>query len=135
MTPDPLWYSALRQTHVGCVVASIALFGIRAACASVNLPWRQSRVLRVLPHVNDSLLLLAGIGLAVWSGQTPWTQAWLGAKLLALLVYIALGRKALQENQSLPARRIWALLALLTVGAIVLTARARSPLPTAWWNP
>lgn len=128
---DPLLYSALRQMHVGCAVASIALFGIRAACASANLPWRQSRVLRVLPHVNDTLLLLAAIGLASWSNQTPWTHDWLGAKVLALLVYIGVGRLALQERQSLAARRGWAVLALLTVGYIVLAARTRSPLP-AW---
>jgi uncharacterized membrane protein SirB2 len=54
---------------------------------------------RVLPHINDSLLLAAAIGLAAMSRQYPLVADWLTAKVIGLCIYIALGSYALGSGR------------------------------------
>ena len=54
---------------------------------------------RVLPHVNDTLLLLAAIGLSVVQQQYPFVHGWVTAKVLGLLAYIGFGMFALRRGQ------------------------------------
>lgn len=82
---------------------------------------------RTLPHVNDTLLLMAGVTLAVWSGQYPPASAWLTAKLSALLGYILLGALALRPGRPKALRvAAWAL-ALLVFGYMVQVATSKQP--------
>jgi uncharacterized membrane protein SirB2 len=79
--------------------------------------------------VNDSVLLAAGVWLAVLLRQVPGESAWLTAKLVGLVVYIALGMLALRFLRS-KGQRISAWLAALAVfGYIVAVAVTHSPLP------
>jgi uncharacterized membrane protein SirB2 len=64
----------------------------------------QRRWVKVLPHVNDTLLLAAAIALAVMLRQYPFVHGWLTAKTLALVAYIALGSAALKPGRPRPAR-------------------------------
>jgi uncharacterized membrane protein SirB2 len=89
-------YLLLRTIHLTCVSLSIALFLLRGWWQWRGSVWRSSRWARVLPHVNDSLLLLAGIGLAITLQQYPFVAPWLTAKLIGLLLHILLGMAALR---------------------------------------
>lgn len=119
-------YATVRTVHITCAAFSIALFALRAGLALAGLDWRRWRWLRVAPHANDTILLGAAVTLAVWSGQAPWQHPWLGAKVLALCLYIGLGSLALRRVQTTSARRTYTLLALLTVAYIVGAATTRS---------
>jgi uncharacterized membrane protein SirB2 len=55
---------------------------------------------RVVPHLNDTLLLAAAIWMTVVIHQYPGTHAWLTAKVAGLLVYIALGMVALKRGKT-----------------------------------
>lgn len=55
---------------------------------------------RILPHLIDTVLLASALTLVFWSGQYPFQQSLLTAKLLALLVYIALGTVALKRGKT-----------------------------------
>ena len=57
-----------------------------------------SRWIRVLPHINDTVLLSAAVGLVLMSGQYPFVDAWLTAKVLGLTAYIILGSLALRTE-------------------------------------
>jgi len=48
----------------------------------------------------DTVLLLSGMTLAWLTEQLPWQDAWLGAKLLLLLIYILLGMGAFYWGRS-----------------------------------
>ena len=74
----------------------------------------------------DTLLLASALTLAGLSGQYPFVQAWLTAKVLGLLVYIVLGVVALR---GLTARvRLFAFgAALATFAWIVSVALSRHP--------
>lgn len=121
---DYLW---VKNLHVSSVVLSISLFALRAALQLQSRPWRQWTLLRVGPHVVDTVLLSSALWLAWRIGQYPFVNGWLTAKVLALLAYILLGRHALGKNTP-PAQRLPALAAaLLCVVYIVGVALTHSP--------
>ena len=77
----------------------------------------------------DSLLLLSALALATVSGQWPLQQAWLSAKLAALLLYIGLGMVALHWGRNLVERGAALGAAILTFGYIVAVASSRQVMP------
>ena len=60
----------------------------------------QQRWVKIVPHVVDTLLLVSALTLVFWSDQYPFEQPWLTAKVLALIVYIALGTIALKRGKN-----------------------------------
>jgi uncharacterized membrane protein SirB2 len=91
-------------------------------------PLLAARFTRIAPHVVDTLLLASAVALAWMSGQYPFAQDWLTAKVVALVLYVALGSYALKRARTLRARAAFFGLALATVLYIVSVAMARSPL-------
>jgi uncharacterized membrane protein SirB2 len=122
-------YSLLRHLHLTTIVLTLALFVLRGFWMATSSPRLQARWVRVVPHVNDSLLLASGIGLAMRIEQYPLVHGWLTAKLLALLVYIALGTVALKRGRTRGQRIVAWFAALLVFVYIVSVARTRNPLP------
>lgn len=121
---DYLW---VKYLHVSCVLISINLFVLRGTLQLQSKPWRQWRLLRVAPHIVDTVLLGSALWLVWRSGQYPLVDGWLTAKVLALLAYILLGRRALGKNTPQTQRLPFFAAALLSVGYIVGVALTRSP--------
>jgi uncharacterized membrane protein SirB2 len=122
-------YLALKHLHVTCVVLSGLGFGLRGWWMLRESPLRQHRLARILPHVVDTLLLGSALTLAWWSGQYPFAQGWLTAKLFGLLAYILLGSMALKRGKTRQSRAGYFGLALLAYAYIVSVALTRNPLP------
>ncbi len=122
-------YETLRAAHVAAVVISIGLFALRGAWMVADSPLLTTRVVRILPHVVDTVLLAAGIGLAVLSHQYPFVQPWLTAKIVGLVLYIVLGTIALKRGRSRGVRILALTAALAVVAWIVATARCRCVWP------
>jgi uncharacterized membrane protein SirB2 len=120
-------YVLLKQLHVTCVVISVSLFILRGTLELMARPWRQWRLLRVAPHVVDTVLLGSALWMAWRIGQYPFVNGWLTAKVLALLAYILLGRQALGKNTPHGQRLPFFATALLCVAYIVGVALTRSP--------
>ena len=95
-------YSALKHSHVGFVYLSLLLFVLRFALFRMSPALRSNKLLKVLPHVIVTLLLVFGIMLCIEISQYPVTDHWLTAKVVGLLAYIGLGIVAIKRN-SLPA--------------------------------
>jgi hypothetical protein len=70
-------YLLLRTSHLTFVSLSLALFVLRGWWHWAGSPLRNSRWATVVPHVNDTLLLLAGISLAITLRQYPFEAPWL----------------------------------------------------------
>jgi uncharacterized membrane protein SirB2 len=92
-------------------------------------PRLQARWVRIVPHINDSLLLASGISLAVLTRQYPLVNGWLSAKLFALILYIVLGTIALKRGQTRGQRIAAWIAALLVFGYMVAVAITRDPFP------
>jgi uncharacterized membrane protein SirB2 len=110
------------------VAFSLAGFFLRGLLLARGSPLMNRRWIRVLPHLNDTVLLAAALSLILMSGQYPFVDGWLTAKVLGLTVYIILGSLALRAG-STPKIRIAAWLAALVVFCWILSvALSRQPL-------
>ncbi len=118
---------AIKTLHVGCVVLSVGLFVLRAILDRVGRPWRQWPVLRIAPHVIDTVLLGSALWLAFAIRQYPFVDAWLTAKVVALAAYIGLGWLALSPRAPRCTRSPALAAALVAVGYIIGVALTRSP--------
>lgn len=125
-------YPLLRTVHVAAVAVSVPLFILRALVGIRWSPERVPRMLRILPHVVDTVLLGSAISLAIAIQQYPLVSPWVSAKLLALAAYVAVGTVAIRRGRT-PAIRALALLgALLIVAYILGTALKHDPAPWRW---
>jgi uncharacterized membrane protein SirB2 len=118
-------YAAVKQLHVAAVVVSWALFFLRGAWMIADSPRLEARWVRVVPHVNDTVLLLAGVYLATLVGLEPWIVA----KLVALVAYILIGMVAITRGKT-KAVRIAAWIAAQCIFLyIVAVALRKNPVP------
>ena len=122
-------YALLKHIHVATVVITFVLFVTRGIWMLVESPRLQAKWVKILPHVNDALLLASGIGLAVLLGQYPFVNGWLTAKLLALLAYIVLGAIALKRGKARSIRTTAFVMALAVFAYLVAVALTHNPLP------
>jgi len=119
-------YLVIKQVHIASVVLSISLFALRGGLVLSGRPLRHW-TLRILPHVVDTVLLASAIALAWMLHQVPLVDAWLTAKVLGLIVYVALGTLALKRATTPTGRTAAFLAALLTFAYIVGVALTKSP--------
>jgi uncharacterized membrane protein SirB2 len=123
------YYSLIKHLHLVTIVVTLALFLLRGVWMMMDSPRLQARWARIVPHINDTLLLASGIALAVLMQQYPLVHGWLTAKLFALIAYIVLGTLALKRGKT-KAQRVTAwIAALLVFGYMLAVARAHDPLP------
>ena len=122
-------YVVLKNLHLATIALTLTLFVLRGAWMMADSPRLQARWVRIVPHVNDTLLLTSGISLAILMQQYPLVHGWLTAKFFALVAYIVLGTLALKRGKT-KARRIAAwVAALLVFGYMAAVARAHDPFP------
>jgi uncharacterized membrane protein SirB2 len=121
-------YPALKAVHVTCVAVSYALFFTRGVWMIRDSTMLERRWVKVLPHVNDTVLLAAAIALAAMLRQYPFVHGWLTAKVLALAAYILLGRVALRPGRAKAARVAAWIVAQIVFLYMVAVAHTRSPL-------
>jgi uncharacterized membrane protein SirB2 len=123
------YYQLFLTVHVGTVVVSICLFLMRGIWMMQGSNLLKQRWVRIVPHVNDSLLLLSAVGLMVIIGQYPLRNDWLTAKILLLLLYILFGFFAINHGQSRQWRIISGAIALAIFAYIVMVAITHNPFP------
>jgi uncharacterized membrane protein SirB2 len=126
MLPD---YAILKATHVACVALSYLGFFIRGVWMMRGSPLLERRWVRIAPHVVDTLLLASAVGLAVLLRLNPLVQPWLAAKIVALVIYIALGTIALRRGRTRATRVAAWIAAQVVFMYIVAVALSRSPTP------
>ncbi|WUR10905.1 SirB2 family protein [[Empedobacter] haloabium] len=124
-------YYAVKHLHIACVSASGALFLLRGMWMLAAPGMLQRRWVRTLPHLVDTLLLASAVTLAVLSGQYPFAQDWLGAKVIALVVYVLLGGVALRRGRTRAIRATAFGAALVTFAYIVSVAVTKHVVPFA----
>ena len=120
-------YFWVKTLHVTCAVISISTFLLCGTLQLRGVPWRQWAVLRVGPHVVDTVLLGAALWMVWRSGQYPFAHGWLTAKVLALVAYILFGMRAIGRNTPDHRRLPHFVASLISVAYIVGVALTRSP--------
>jgi uncharacterized membrane protein SirB2 len=117
----------VKTIHVACAILTIGGFTVRGLWMWRASPLLNNTWVKVLPHIIDTVLLAAGILLAIEIHQYPGTHAWLTAKVLGLLAYIVLGSIALKRGKTKTIRVAAWIAATLVFFYIVSVALTRSP--------
>lgn len=126
-------YEAAKLVHVTCVALSISGFIARFVLAWRGAGLAVSLPVRILPHVNDTMLLAAAIAMLTLPGIDPLAATWLVAKLCALAAYIGLGVIALRHRLTRLLRLCAFIAALVVFAYIVGVAVTRNALgPLVW---
>ncbi|AHB70119.1 SirB family protein [Cronobacter malonaticus] len=124
-------YFAVKHLHILTVVISISLFVLRYWWQYRSSPMSSKRWVRIVPHVNDTVLLGSGVALVLITHFYPFTPqgAWLTEKLFGVIIYIVLGFIALgRRPRSQQVRWIAFLLGLVVLYIIVKLATTKVPL-------
>jgi uncharacterized membrane protein SirB2 len=122
-------YLTLRSIHIACVIIAAGGFLLRGVWMLNRSPLLAHPLTRTLPHINDSLLLLAAISMAWIAHLDPLDHNWLMAKLTGLLLYILSGSIALRRGRNRKIRAAAFGAALCAFGYVVAVALTRNPLP------
>lgn len=120
-------YTAIKHLHMGAVALSATGFAARGLAALLGAAWVKGRLAKTLPHIVDTVLLLSALALAWTLGLNPLTTPWLLAKILGLLLYIALGMVALRPRFAPATRAAAWVAALLVLGWIASVAVSKNP--------
>jgi uncharacterized membrane protein SirB2 len=118
----------IKLIHVITALISITGFTVRGIWMLRDSPRLQQKWVKVLPHVNDTVLLVSAIVLAIQLQQIPFVDGWLTAKVLGLLAYIGLGMVALRFGKTKRVKALAFFSAITVFVYIVLVAVTKNPL-------
>ena len=116
----------IKVIHMSTAFISISLFLLRGFWVFKSSPMITKRWVKVLPHVNDTILLVTAIFLTLSIQQYPFLDSWLTAKFTALIIYIVFGMFALKRAKEIKIKMVFFVLALLMFGYIVGVALTRN---------
>lgn len=121
-------YLLVKHLHMGMAYLSISLFILRSSLSVTESPLLQHKVVKILPHLIDTFLLLFALLLMITIKQYPFIDSWLTAKLIALLAYIGVGSIAIKRGKT-AVIRLWAsIIAVLIFGYIIGVAKTHHAL-------
>ena len=120
----------IKLIHMSTAFISISFFLLRGFWVFNNSSMMKKKWVKILPHVNDTVLLITAILLAIGIQQYPFVDGWLTAKFIALIIYIVFGMFALKRAKEMKNKAIFFILALMTFSYIVGVALNRT---TDWF--
>ena len=126
-------YALLKTVHQAAVVVSFAGFFVRGVGMLNDATWLRHRAVKTLPHVVDTILIVSAVWLAWILRLTPANAPWIGAKIIGLLVYIAVGMIALRFGRTKGVRASAWIGAMLVFGYIVSVAVTKDPRGFLLW--
>ena len=121
-------YDFFYYLHIITVAVSGVFFVVRGTWMIQESTLLQTKLVKILPHINDTLLLTAAIGLMIVTSQYPGANHWLTVKVVLLIAYIVLGVMALRGGKTKSQRVIYFVLAVLTFLFMVSVALTHHPL-------
>lgn len=121
-------FALLKSLHLITVLITLIGFLLRAWWMISDSPLLFAKPVKIFPHVNDTLLLGTALGAGYVSGQLPFVDPWLTAKLIGVIAYIVFGAFGLHYGKTKPIRIMFLLAALLSFSYVIAVAVTRNPL-------
>lgn len=122
-------YLMVKHFHMTFAILSLLFFIVRACSAVSGSAMLARPLVRIVPHVIDTLLLVCGLYLLSAIGMQPFIVA----KLIGLVLYILLGTMAIKRARTSGQKAIFAVLAVLVFVYILGAAFKHSP--WSWLTP
>lgn len=116
----------IKLIHMSAAAITISLFIMRMYWVMTDSGMMKKKWVKILPHVNDTVLLGAAIYLSVTIYQYPFVHHWLTAKVIALFAYIIFGSFALKRAKTKQQKLIFFFLAVLMFAYIIMVAMTRT---------
>jgi uncharacterized membrane protein SirB2 len=118
-------YLIAKHIHQLTAVIFVASFVVRGLLMLAASPAGRARWVTIVTHVNDTVLLASALYMAFMIGF----QDWVVAKLIGLVVVVALGIVALKRGRTRGMRGAAFGAALLVMAYIVAVAVTKRALP------
>lgn len=120
-------YLIIKYFHTALAALTISGFLLRGVLALTGSELLNKRVIRIAPHIIDTLFLAAGIALVFMLNLNPMQHSWLLAKFAGLIAYIGLGMVALRFGRSRDIKIVAFVGAVAVFAYIVGVALSKSP--------
>ena len=121
-------YLMLKYVHVTTAVATVSGFLLRGYWMLTESESLRHPVVKITPHIVDTLFLAAGIGMVWLLHLNPLAQPWLLAKFAGLIAYILLGTVAIKRGPTKQIRTLALVGAVAVFAYIAGVALTKSPL-------
>lgn len=121
-------YTIIKHIHLTAIAISVILFILRFVWALKGSALLQKKWVKVVPHINDTILLASALGLCVIIVQYPFVDAWLTQKVIGVVLYILLGLWTLKWASSSLFRSMGFVGALVVLGLTAKIAVFKQPL-------
>ncbi|PJG82230.1 SirB2 family protein [Caviibacterium pharyngocola] len=109
---------SLLYLHIACAFISLALLITRGTMQFHGKNWRAIKLLKILPHLSDTLLIVSGIAVLFSVGfGFPW---WIIAKLVLLACYAIWASEYFHKDVKEPKVQKLLLACGALIGAILL---------------
>jgi len=120
-------YAAFKHLHVLFVVISVSLFILRFIWKQLDSGLLHKRWVKIVPHVNDTLLLASAIAMLVMTQRAPISDPWVTEKVLGVIGYIFFAMFAIKGKTKLIS---WGgfVIACLWLAALFHVAFGKQPL-------
>ena len=122
-------YDLLKLAHVSSVVISGSLFIYRFALMNKRPDQPLPKTLKIVPHINDTILLGAALGMLYVAGINPFTTPWLFAKILALVAYIVIGAISMRSTPGSKQQTVSFVAAISVFAYILLVGLSKQVMP------
>lgn len=116
-------YLTLKTIHITALLLSVSGVILRSIWVSMKSGLLQKRIVRILPHIVDTVMLVSGIMLVYLLRLPVLETAWLLTKFFLLVIYIVLAAIALRQNRSKNVRYAalaGALITFLYIGGVAM---------------
>lgn len=106
----------LVSLHVFCAFLSLALLIIRGTMQLSGKDWRAVKLLKILPHLTDTILIVSGLTLFFWLSYQ--VETWIIMKVVFLLLYVFFSAKYFSRKATKPNSIFFALALLSFLGIL-----------------
>ena len=106
----------LVYLHIVCAFLSLGLLIIRGGMQLSGKDWRAIKLLKILPHLVDTLLIASGLTIFFLVGYQ--LQSWLIIKIIMLVLYVFFSTKYFSRKATNPNNVFLAFAILSFLGVI-----------------
>jgi uncharacterized membrane protein SirB2 len=124
---DSSLFVILKSIHMVAVTTTLAGLLVRGWWMLSDSKLLSAKPVKIFPHANDTVLISSALAAGYVSGQLPFVDPWLTAKLFGVIAYVVFSAGAFTFGKTKQQRIIFLILAAATFAYIILVAACRSP--------
>lgn len=113
----------LIHSHAGFAYLSLILLLCRGFLAQKNVNWRQYKILKIAPHLIDTLLLVSGaIVVYTYTANEVYSfgnLGWLYGKFVFIALYVLFSIKTFKSNTAFSMRNFLLALASFVIAMMI----------------